>query len=191
MRLFVVLSLAMGLGAAVSARAQEPEFAFPLIQGYGGIAVQPDVAEMPQRGAKIVFDITADGPPGEANRALETVARYLNLNAQAGNKTTDVKLALVLHGKATRCALDDAAYAKAVAAAAGTEGTAVPIANNPNRLLLAELKKHGVETFVCGQSLARNKYPLTDVAPELTVAASAMTVNVNKQLAGYAYLLMH
>jgi intracellular sulfur oxidation DsrE/DsrF family protein len=189
MRLFVVLSLAMGLFAAVPARAQEPEFVFPLIQGYGGIAVQPEVAELPQRGAKIVFDITADSPPGEVNRALESVARYLNLNAQAGNQPGDVQLALVLHGKATRCALDDAAYAKAVAA--GTELAAGPIEKNPNRPLLAVLKKHGVQTFVCGQSLARNKYPLADVAPELTVAASAMTVNVNKQLAGYAYLFLH
>jgi hypothetical protein len=30
-----------------------------------------------------------------------------------------------------------------------------------------------------------------EVADELTIAASAMTVNVNKQLAGYAYLSIH
>jgi len=54
-----------------------------------------------------------------------------------------------------------------------------------------ELKKHGVEVLVCGQSLARNKYLTSDVASELTVAASAMTVNVNKQLAGYAYSSIH
>jgi intracellular sulfur oxidation DsrE/DsrF family protein len=189
MRSFAMLSLAMGLFAAVSAQAQEPEFVFPLIQGYGGIAVQPEAAEPPQPGAKIVFDITADSPPGEVNRALESVARYLNLNAQAGNKATDLKLALVLHGKATRCALSDAAYAKAVAASSA-EPTSPGVDNNPNRPLLATLKKHGVELFVCGQSLARNKYALRDVAPELTVAASAMTVNVNKQLAGYAYLFL-
>jgi len=52
--------LAMGLLAAIPARAQESEFVFPLIQGYGGIAVQPEAAEPPQHGAKIVFDITAD-----------------------------------------------------------------------------------------------------------------------------------
>jgi intracellular sulfur oxidation DsrE/DsrF family protein len=190
MRSFAMLSLALGLFAAVSAQAQEPEFVFPLIRGYGGIAVQPAAAEPPQAGAKIVFDITADSSPVEVNRALESVARYLNLNAQAGNKATDLKLGLVLHGKATRCALSDAAYAR-VTAASDAEPASLAVDKNPNRPLLAELKKHGVELYVCGQSLARNKYALRDVASELTVAASAMTVNVNKQRAGYAYLSLH
>ena len=160
--------------------AEEPAFSYPLIKGYGGIAIQPDALEPPRRGAKIVFDITAESKPDEVNRGIESVARYLNLNAHAGHTPSDVKLALVLHGSATRCALNDKAYARVTQAAA-----------NPNLALLRELRKHGVELFVCGQSLARNKFANSEVADELVIAVSAMTLNVNKQLDGYAYLSLH
>jgi intracellular sulfur oxidation DsrE/DsrF family protein len=170
----------VGLTAFSLARAEEPTFSFPLIAGYGGVASLPQAVEQPSKGIKVVFDITADTRPEEVNRGLESVARYLNLNAQAGNAASDVKLSLVLHGAATKCALSDEAYRRHTNAA-----------TNPNLPLLREFKKHGVEVLVCGQSLVRNKYSPADVAGEFTVATSAMTVNVNKQLAGYAYLSIH
>ena len=71
----------------------------------------------------------------------------MNLNAAAGLQPTDVKLALVLHGGATKAALGDEAYAKHTA-----------VLKNPNLERIRELKTCGVEVFVCGQSLARNKY---------------------------------
>ena len=140
----------------------------------------PDAAEQPRSGMKIVFDIVADTKPDEANKGLESVARYLNLNAQAGHKATDVKLALVLHGNSTKAALHDAAFARRTSAL-----------KNPNTDLIRELKRRGVELFVCGQSLARNKYPVADVAAEFTVAASAMTVVANRQQDGYSYVAIH
>lgn len=166
--------------AAYGAVADGPTFHFPQVAGYGGIARTPDAAEPPRRGAKIIFDITADSKPDEVNKGLEGVARYLNLNAEAGLQPADVKLALVLHGGATKAALGDAAYAK---------HTTAP--KNPNLALIHELKACGVEVFVCGQSVARNKFASADVADEVTMAVSAMTVNANKQLDGYAYLSIH
>ena len=160
--------------------AEEPAFSYPLIKGYGGIVIQHDAAEPPRRGAKVVFDIMAESKPEDVNRGIESVARYLNLNAQAGHPASDLKLALVLHGGATKCALNDKAYANA------TQATA-----NPNLALLRELRMHGVELYVCGQSLARNKFASAEVSGELVIAVSAMTVNVNKQLDGFAYLSLH
>jgi intracellular sulfur oxidation DsrE/DsrF family protein len=180
MRFAALFAILFGIGALSGTSAEEPTFSFPLIEGYGGVVTQPQATEQPRKGVKVVFDITADSKPDEVNRGLESVARYLNLNAQAGNTASDVKLALVLHGGATKCALSDLAFRKHV------KGE-----TNPNLPLLRELKKHGVELFVCGQSLARNKYLPNDVAGELTIAASAMTVNVNKQSAGYANLAIH
>jgi intracellular sulfur oxidation DsrE/DsrF family protein len=168
------------VASAPFASAAEPRFVNPLIAEYGAVAEQPDVAELPRKGVKVVFDITAEGKPEETLKGLETVARYLNLNALAGHAPTDVRLALVLHGPAVKGALADAAYASKTGAA-----------KNPNLALARELKKHGVEVFVCGQSLARNRFARSDVAAEFTVAASAMTVNVNKQHDGYAYLFIH
>lgn len=177
---FITLIAAASVLGPSLAAGDEPKFVNPLIKGYGAVAVQPDVAEQPRKGAKIVFDITADAKPEEVHKSLESVARYLNLNAQAGHAASDVRLALVVHGGATKAALNDTAY-----------GAKTGTATNPNLALVRELKKHGVEIYVCGQSLARNKFSLADVAPEFTVAASAMTVNVNKQLDGYAYLFLH
>lgn len=118
--------------------------------------------------------------PDELNKGLESVARYLNLNAEAGFKPADAKLALVLHGGATKAALGDEAYAKYMAAL-----------KNPNLELIRELKACGVEVFVCGQSLARNKYAPTEATGDVTIAVSALTVNVNKQQDGYSYLAIH
>jgi intracellular sulfur oxidation DsrE/DsrF family protein len=166
--------------AAYGAVADSPTFHFPQVAGYGGIARTPNAAEPPRRGAKITFDIAADSKPDEVNKGLEGVARYLNLNAEAGFKPQDVKLALVLHGGATKAALNDAAYAKHTTAG-----------KNPNLALIHELKACGVEVFVCGQSLARNKFAPAEVAGDVTIAVSAMTVNANKQQDGYAYPLIH
>ena len=163
--------------AAFAAAADDPAFHFPQVAGYGGIVRIPGAAEPPRRGAKIVFDITAEGKPDEVNKGLESVARYLNLNADAGFQPADVKLTLVLHGGATKSALGDASYAKHT-------GTKV----NPNLKLIQALKSHGVEIYVCGQSLARNKFASSEVAGDVTVAVSAMTVNANKQLDGYSYI---
>lgn len=168
------------LAAIAPAAAEEPAFEFPQIAGYGGVVAIQGAAEPPRHGVKIVFDITSDSKPDEVNKGLEAVARYLNLNAQAGLKPNDAKLALVLHGGATKAALGDAAYSKHTSAS-----------KNPNLQLIRDLKAHGVEVFVCGQSLARNKFARADVASELTVAVSALTVNVNKQQDGYSYLSIH
>ncbi|HUE71881.1 MAG TPA: DsrE family protein [Pirellulaceae bacterium] len=178
----VALAIIASLAAAaqLSAGGETSAFIFPRIAKYGGIVALSDAAEQPQAGAKVVFDITAASGPEEISKGLESVARYLNLHAQAGRAPTEVKLALVLHGQATKVALQDDAYARVSGAK-----------TNPNRELLGKLKGAGVEVYVCGQSLARNKYPVADVAPEVTLAVSAMTVNVNKQLDGYAYLAIH
>jgi intracellular sulfur oxidation DsrE/DsrF family protein len=180
MRVWIAILAGLASAAAAGNVDDAPTFHFPQVAHYGGIARTPGAAEPPRRDAKIVFDITADGAPDELNKGLESVARYLNLHAEAGWKPKDVKLALVLHGPATKAALDDAAYAKHTAAKM-----------NPNLELIGELRACGVEVFVCGQSLARNKFAPTEVAKEISVAASAMTVNANKQQDGYSYLSIH
>ena len=83
--------------AIYGAVADGPAFTFPQIARFGGIVRTPEAAEPPRRGAKIVFDIVADSKPDELNKGLESVARYLNLNAEAGFQPADVKLALALH----------------------------------------------------------------------------------------------
>jgi intracellular sulfur oxidation DsrE/DsrF family protein len=83
----------------------------------------------------------------------------------------------VLHGEADKAVLSDTAYAghfKVVA--------------NPNLPLIHDLKKAGVEVFVCGQSLHELGFKVEEVAKEVPVADSALLVLVNKQMDGYAYI---
>jgi intracellular sulfur oxidation DsrE/DsrF family protein len=150
---------------------------YPLIRGHGGAVPLPGAAEQPRRGAKALFDITADAKPGELNKGLEQVARLLNLYGAAGLTARDVKIATVLHGDADNSVLSDAAYA-----------ARFKVAANPNLPLIRVLKIAKVEVFVCGQSLHELGFKAEEVAEEVSVADAAMLLLVNKQANGYAYI---
>jgi len=178
MRISLVLIVAL---ATTVAPGQSPSgksgLVFPLVSGHGGVVPLPRAAEQPRKGAKVVFDITADAKPGQVNKGLEQVARLLNLYGAAGLTARDVKIAAVFHGEADKAVLSDEAYA-----------AHFKVAANPNLPLIRDLKKAGVEVFVCGQSLHELGYKAEEVAEEVPVADSAMLVLVNKQADGYAYL---
>lgn len=150
---------------------------YPLISGYGGIVRVPNAAESVRKGTKVVFDVTADASPTSVNKGIERAARLLNLAAAAGLKTSDVQITVVLHGDATKSALDEDFYK----ARFQTD-------QNPNLALIRELKKAGVELFVCGQALNYKGFPLSTVTKDVSVADAALSVMVNRQLDGFAYL---
>ena len=126
----------------LSAMAQADEkLVYPIIPNVGGVVPLPDAAEQPRKGAKVVFDITADTKPADVNKGLERVARLLNLYGSAGLKASDVKIALVVHGEATKSVLANDIYRSKFA----TD-------RNPNLAVIGELRTAGVEIFVCGQA---------------------------------------
>jgi intracellular sulfur oxidation DsrE/DsrF family protein len=174
------LPLAVALAAAV-ADGQPPSgktgLVYPLVPGHGGVVPLPRAAEQPRKGARAVFDVTADAKPGAVNKGLERVARLLNLYGAAGLTARDVKIAAVFHGAADKAVLSDAAYA-----------ARFQVAANPNLPLIHDLKKAGVELFVCGQSLHELGFRAEEVAEEVPVADAALLVLVNKQTDGYAYI---
>ena len=131
------LTVALALTAAVAdsrSPSGKTELVYPVVPGHGGVVPLPRAAEQPRKGAKAVFDITADAKPDAVNMGLEYVAGLLNLYGAAGLKAGDVKIAAVLHGEATKAVLSDTAYAARFKAAA-----------NPNLPLIRDLKKAGVE----------------------------------------------
>ena len=150
---------------------------FPRILDHGHVVLLPNAAEQPRRGAKVVFYIASDAKPDEVNKGLDRAARLLNLYAAAGLSEADVKVTLVFHGESTKAVLTDKAYAERFAGEA-----------NPNLPLIRELKKAGVELHVCGQALHKRKYGADEVATEVTVAVSALTVVINKQSQGYVLM---
>ncbi len=92
----------------------------------------------------------------------------LNQYADAGVDPTSLKFSLVLDGPATKAALSDETY-----------GRYTKVSKNPSRDLIRQLTREGVEIYVCGQAMAHHHYGLDDVMPEVGVAVSAATVNVN------------
>jgi ubiquinone/menaquinone biosynthesis C-methylase UbiE/intracellular sulfur oxidation DsrE/DsrF family protein len=148
---------------------------FPLIAGYGGVVKVANAVEKPQQGAKVLFDVSAAAPPQDVNKGLERAARLLNLYSAAGLKANDVKIAVVLHGEATKSALNEEFYR-----------ARFQVEQNPNLPLIRELQKAGVELFVCGQALNYKGFPESAVVGSIPIADSALTVSVNKQTAGYA-----
>ncbi|WP_164100607.1 DsrE family protein [Candidatus Laterigemmans baculatus] len=182
------------LAATATAHAQNadptgsPSFQYPLIKGHGGIVVVPDASQQPKKNSKVLLDIVSDEKAGGVIKGFDRAALILNQYTQAGAGTDNgFKMTLILHGPATKSALSHEAYAKHSKPYAQSLG----IDKNPNLELLQELKKHGVEIFVCAQALAHHGYAMDEVAQPVTTAVSAATVNINKQMEGYAYIPFH
>lgn len=162
-----------------------PDFQYPLIKGHGGIVVLSQAAQQPKKNSKVLLDITSDEKSGGVIKGFDRAALILNQYTQAGAGTDNgFKIALVLHGPATKGALSHEAYARHSKPYARSLGAD----KNPNLELLQELKKHGVEIYVCAQALAHHGYAMDEVAQPVTPAVSAATVNINKQMEGFAYI---
>lgn len=149
----------------------------PIIAGVGGVVHRPSALAQPQRGARVVFDVTAAADDDGINKGLDRAARLVNLYGAAGLQADDVSITLVFHGEATRTVLGDTFYADRY----GTPG-------NPNLTLIGQLQAVGVEILVCGQALNYKGFDDGEVAADLPIAASAMTAIIAKQADGHAYL---
>ena len=123
---------------------------------------------------RVAFDIaTASSDPSQLNSFLNTVARYLNMHAQAGVPADRVHAAVVVHGPAAFELLDDEAYR----ARHGVD--------NPNAELIRELTSKGTPVILCGQTAASRGVPTDHLIDGVQVALSAMTAHLVLQEDGY------
>lgn len=156
----------------------DPTFQHPLLKEHGPIVALPDAAEPPRKDSQVLLDLTSDELQGDVLKGLDRAAVIVNLYAQQRvGLANGMKMAVVIHGPATRAVLKDDAYARHA-------GDVVKI-KNPNRNLIKQLREAGVEIYVCGQALARQKYRTDEVLSEVVIAVSAATAHVNKQMDGY------
>ena len=126
---------------------------------------------------KVIFDIYTDSPDlDKTNPLLKTVARYLQIHTQYGVPKENLKVAVIIHGVATKNVLTDEAYKKEF------------MTKNPNTELIKVLKEANVELFVCGQSYAGKGYEKEQKLPEVKMALSAMTALVWFQSGGYQFI---
>jgi intracellular sulfur oxidation DsrE/DsrF family protein len=152
---------------------------YPVIRNYGPVQPLPKAALQPDKSIryKVLFDVTkASGDVRSVNPGLDHIARFINVMASAGIMPKDMDLVAIIHGGATRVALDNEIFEERF------------FARNANIKLIIDLKKAGVKLYVCGQALADNKFSHEWVNPEITIALSALEVVPTFQLKGYAYV---
>ena len=159
-----------------AAQAQESKFQpGTVLSEFGKIApVQTDFKIPRGTKFKVLYDIVDGAEPGALNRKLNTPARFLNMHAAAGVPEKNMKLAVVIHGKASL----DVASAKAYGAA--YEG-----AENGNVEIIKTLIEQGVRVILCGQSAAYYGVGHEDMLPGVEMALSAMTAHAILQQEGY------
>ena len=150
--------------------------AVPAADGYVAI---PGAALSPTNATKYqaVFDATRfASQPTELLPAINMAASELNALAAVNAPLSNAKFAIVFHGRAVDGILDSEHYK----AKFGVE--------NPNLKVIRDMKKAGVEFFVCGQYLASEKINPKTLSPEVALAADALLVLMHYQNKGYALM---
>lgn len=178
--MFKLAAAALLLILPPAAQAQQRSARAPVIEGFGAIQPMPGTAEPVSRSLRYraVFNITAAPPAADrVNPALERVARFLNLLADAGIRPRRGDIVAIVHGPATILVATDSAYA-------ARTGTAA----NPNLALIRRLREAGVVIAVCSQALHHQQLAREQVAGEVRIDLSAVTTLANLQLRGYALI---
>jgi intracellular sulfur oxidation DsrE/DsrF family protein len=174
MKTFIIL-----IATVTAAAAQWPQPKAPVVSEADGYVEIPNVALPPTKDSKYqaIFDATrAAEKATQLVPALNMAASELNALAAVGAPLSNAKFVIVFHGRAVDGILDNDHYK----AKFGTD--------NPNLKAIVEIKKRGVEFFVCGQYLAGEKIDPKTLAPEVTVAADALLVLIQYQNKGYALM---
>ncbi|MCC7339116.1 MAG: DsrE family protein [Pirellulaceae bacterium] len=186
---FVIATLLLALMVQATAVAGDPTgqpaFEHPIIKDHGGTVVLSDAEQQPKPNSKVQLDISSAEKSGSVIMGLDRAALILNQYTQAkAGSEYGFKMALVLHGPATLAVLSHDAYAKHAKPYLKDKGQI----KNANLELLKRLREAGVQIYVCGQALAHQGIDTSDVAPEVKVAVSAATVNINLQMDNFAYI---
>ncbi|MFU8830779.1 MAG: DsrE family protein [Wenzhouxiangella sp.] len=151
----------------------------PVIELFGPVVDVPDSTFnlVPGTRYRILFDVASGSRDRhELNPRLESAARFINMHARAGIDPADLQVEIITHGGTTWDVLSDVAYRRRFDR------------DNPNTALLAALGEAGVVIRQCGQSAAFNGVSAEELAPQVSMAVSAMTVVVRRQAEGWALL---
>ncbi|WP_350291957.1 DsrE family protein [uncultured Croceitalea sp.] len=155
--------------------AQEKK-AGPIIADYGKVwqIQNQDYKIEKDAQLKVVFDIMNSPEDTSAlNRSIETAARFLNMHAQSGVSKENMKVALVVHNKASKDIITNKAYKKRYGV------------DNPNAEMVQQLMDAGVEFLFCGQSSLSREFPIQETISGVQLSLSAMTALIQLQNNGY------
>ena len=159
----------------ITCGAQEKK-AGPIIVDYGKVwpIANAEYAVDPAMEFKVVFDImNSPDSISELNTSIETAARFLNMHAQQGVAEDKMKVALVVHNKASKDILTNEAYQKRYGV------------DNPNAEMVEQLMNAGVKIILCGQSSLSRNFPIEETVRGVQLSLSAMTALIQLQDSGY------
>ncbi len=151
----------------------------PIITGYGPVfAIKNRAVKLPENFKyKVVFDVLNSPEDAEQlNRRIESIARFINMQAINGVKLKNMDIAAVFHGHAAKDLLNNKAYQEKY------------LFKNPNIELIEKLRKAGVKFYICGQSVRFGGFHKDDLLHPDDLALSAMTTLVVLQQQGYQLL---
>jgi len=123
---------------------------------------------------KVIFDVyTDEKKSSQMNPLINTVARFMNMHGQHGVQEEHMDIVVVLHGEATKNALNEKKYKKLFKT------------KHPNSELLEALAAKNVKIYVCGQSMKSKDYKASDISEHVMISLSALTALVEYQSEGY------
>jgi intracellular sulfur oxidation DsrE/DsrF family protein len=164
-----IVAVALVFTAAPLAQAA-PITDVPQFKDFAGAGEMPD----PSLDYKIAFDINSMAESAtQVNPAIKMVGALINAYEGHGVSPSHLHITAVFHGPTIQVVLDDATY---------KERTGVE--HNPNVELLNQLKAHGVQTVVCGQSAMAQHYDFKSIT-HAKVNFSASVTFINLMTRGY------
>ena len=168
-------NLIFGVFLLVNTYGQEKK-AGPIIKDFGKVWTidNPDYKIQPEKELKVVFDImNSPEDLSQLNASIETAARFLNMHAQSGVSRERMKVALVVHNKASKDIITNEAYQKRYGV------------DNPNLEMVSQLMEAGAEFIFCGQSSLSRNFPIEETIEGVQLSLSAMTALIQLQNEGY------
>mmetsp|Transcript_9 Transcript_9/g.15 ORF Transcript_9/g.15 Transcript_9/m.15 type:complete len:165 (+) Transcript_9:142-636(+) len=152
----------------------------PVFESFGAHAEVPDASELPANVRfAVAFDVAVAADRGTINRYMESAARFINMHVAAGVSRSDIRVAVVVHGKAALDLLRDEVKASREEAQ-DSEALA-----NPTGAMIAEMIENEVRFILCGQTGASLGIVQEDMIEGVETALSAMTAHALLQQDGY------
>ncbi|GGD75557.1 hypothetical protein GCM10011357_33240 [Lacimicrobium alkaliphilum] len=152
-------------------------------------ATGPEYAQLPEHGGnylveealpipvdtvfKIAFDVAKQAEPGKLSGQINSLARFINMHLRNGVPIKNIRLALVVHGGASKDLLANKYYKDEF----NTE--------NKNAALVKALLKNNTQVYVCGQSAVHYGVTKDKLIDGVQISLSAMTQHALLQRQGY------
>lgn len=151
----------------------------PVIPEADGFVIIKSATLQPDKNKtyKAIYDATrAARDSSKILPALNNAGAVLNDLGVCGIPLNHARFVVVFHGASVDGIRDNAHYKEKYGI------------DNPNLKVLTELKKAGVQLYVCGQYLLGENIDFKTISPDVTVASDALIVLLTFQNEGYALM---